>query len=186
MKQNNKEISKFLSYVLRHKPEAINLNLDTNGWASIDELLTKMSKEFIGVSIEDIKRVVESNDKQRFTFNDDHTKIRANQGHSIEVNLELNITTPPKILYHGTIADFIAAIKVEGLQKRKRQHVHLSAEIETATRVGTRRGTPIILEVNALDMHKAGFLFYLSKNDVWLTDFVPSQYIKFPDKFINE
>lgn len=179
MKQNNNQISKFLSYVLRHKPEAINLKLDENGWAHINDLLPKMDKEFKGISIDDIKIVVESNDKQRFTFNDDLTKIRANQGHSIGVDLELKSTTPPESLYHGTVEKSIQSIKSKGLVKGNRQHVHLSKDIETAINVGNRRGDAIILKVRAQEMFSKGYTFYLSKNEVWLSDFIPNEFIEF-------
>ena len=179
MNQNNKHISKFLSYVLRHKPEEIDLTLDQNGWADLNELLAKMAGEFKGINIETIVEVVESNDKQRFALNEDQTKIRANQGHSIEVDVELEQAVPPSVLYHGTVAKFIASIKQDGLQKRNRQHVHLSATVDTAIIVGTRRGEAIILEIAAYQMHTDGFQFFLSKNGVWLTDQIPSKYINY-------
>lgn len=179
MKQNNKHISKFLSLVLRHQPETINLTLDANGWANIDELLSKMDPKFRGISFEDIKAIIASNDKQRFTFNEDETKIRANQGHSVAIDLKLSPSTPPEYLFHGTVEKFMESIKSIGLVKGSRQHVHLSEDLTTATTVGNRRGKAILLKVKAHEMSLKGYDFYLSKNNVWLTDAVPCEYIEF-------
>ena len=178
MKNNKiKKISKYLSLLLRHQPEKIGLSLDNNGWASVAEILNHPEINFIMV---DLEEVVATNDKKRFSFNEDKTKIRANQGHSIKgIDLELEVKTPPAFLYHGTVAKFLSAIKKEGLQKMNRQHVHLSADRETAVKVGSRRGKPIILSIQSGAMHKEGYAFYLSANDVWLTDEVPSKFIVF-------
>lgn len=174
-----KGISKFLSFVLRHSPETIGLSLDENGWANVDELLQKSSRDGKVLTIEMLTHVVESNDKKRFAFNNDKSKIRASQGHSIEIELNLKAVTPPEQLYHGTVAKYLEGIKKEGLLKMSRQHVHLSKDKETAVKVGSRRGLAQILTVNAGEMHRAGFQFFLSDNGVWLTDSVPENYIAF-------
>jgi putative RNA 2'-phosphotransferase len=173
-----KTVSKFLSLILRHSPQTIGLQLDEQGWAVVNELLTKASSHQ-QISRELLDEVVTTNDKQRFTFNDDGTKIRASQGHSITVDLNLGEMKPPEYLYHGTVSKFINAIKAEGLKKMDRQHVHLSRDKETAIKVGGRRGIPVILTISSGQMHQAGFAFYLSENQVWLTDHVPEQYINF-------
>lgn len=179
---NEKEIkstSKFLSLVLRHSPETIHLKLDENGWANVDELITKCNQHQKKLDLELLNIVVETNDKKRFAFNENKTKIRASQGHSIEVELNLKETLPLEFLYHGTIEASIDGIKEKGLQKMSRQHVHLSKDKETAIKVGSRRGKPIILKVEARRMQEEGFKFYLSENEVWLTDEVPAKYIEF-------
>lgn len=176
--EREKFISKFLSYVLRHKPEAIDLTLDDQGWADVGFLLVKAEKKGKKITMEELAYVVANNAKQRFSFNEDQTKIRANQGHSIQVDLALQPVVPPSLLYHGTVAKFLDSIKENGLQKMNRQHVHLSPDIETALNVGSRRGKPLILTIHAKEMHDAGYLFYLSKNGVWLTDQVPARFIK--------
>ncbi len=164
-----------MSLVLRHRPEKIGLKLDENGWADVQELISKMR-----INFKELEYVVENNDKKRFSFNDDKTKIRANQGHSLKnVDLELKNIQPPNFLFHGTVGKFISAIKDTGLLKMNRQHVHLSKDRETAIKVGSRRGKAIILSVRAGEMYKKGFEFYCSENGVWLTDHVPSEYIDF-------
>ena len=177
MEQQLKHISKLMSLVLRHKPEAIGLHLNENGWASVQELIQKINTSGTPVNFETIKTVVDTNDKKRFAFNDDKTMIRASQGHSIEVDLDLQPVTPPDLLYHGTAERFVAQILKEGLKKQQRQHVHLSLNKETATAVGSRRGKPVILTINAKAMALHNFLFYLSENNVWLVDSVPVEYI---------
>ncbi len=177
--QRKKKISKYLSLILRHNPGRIKLKLDTQGWANVDELL---SKSGVGFSFEEIVEVVATNDKQRFSFNYNKTKIRANQGHSIEgIDLGLEAQEPPQFLYHGTATGFINSIKEQGLLKMNRQHVHLSKDRETATKVGSRRGVPVILSVRSGDMFNNGHLFYLSDNGVWLTDHVPVEFIDFKE-----
>lgn len=174
MKKDLKSASKYLSYLLRHEPQSVGLKLDQHGWATLVELmeLTDLSRELI-------EEVVFTNDKQRFSFSPDGLKIRANQGHSIDaVNLDLEPQEPPAELYHGTVFKFLEEIKLHGLQKVARNHVHLSATIDTAKNVGARRGKPIILAVNSAAMHKDGFQFYLSHNGVWLTDRVPAEYLR--------
>ncbi|WP_417785412.1 RNA 2'-phosphotransferase [Tenacibaculum sp.] len=180
--KNKKRISKFLSLILRHQPEKIGLTLDINGWALLDELITKSENNGVSFTKDELDFVVKTNDKQRFSFNEDKTKIRANQGHSLKnVTIVTETKTPPPFLYHGTVAKFIPSIKENGLQKMSRQHVHLSSDLETAKKVGSRRGKPIILTVQSDDMHKKGFKFFLSENGVWLTNLVPTEFIKFED-----
>lgn len=175
--QQKKKTSKFLSYVLRHHPELIDLNLDENGWANVDELITKSKNDSQGFTFEELDEIVETNDKKRFIFNEDKTRIRANQGHSIDINLALIPQQPPEFLYHGTAQSNIDSIFEKGIEKRNRQHVHLSQDIETATKVGMRHGKPIILTINTEKMFDDGIEFYLSENNVWLTDFVDATYI---------
>lgn len=170
--KKNVKNSKFLSLVLRHKPEKIEIELDENGWANVKELLKKTGFDF-----ETLEEIVLTNDKQRFSFNEDKTKVRANQGHSIDIDLQLKPTKPPDILYHGTIKRFLNSIMHEGLKKGSRQFVHLSMDSETARKVGSRRGKSIILMVNSRMMHEQGYKFFISENNVWLTDNVPFEFI---------
>ncbi|SEW43543.1 putative RNA 2'-phosphotransferase [Chryseobacterium wanjuense] len=175
--QQKKKISKFLSLILRHQPEIINLTLDKNGWANVDELKEKCSKNNMDFTLEELDEVVENNDKKRFIFNEDKTKIRANQGHSIDIDLALKPQQPPEFLYHGTAQNNVDSILEKGIEKRSRQHVHLSLDKETATKVGMRHGKPVILTIRTGKMYEDGVLFYLSENKVWLTDFIESKYI---------
>ena len=176
-----KNISKFMSLVLRHKPEEISLVIDNEGWARVDELIYKMNQKGIVVNFQTIDEVVQTNDKKRFAFNEDKTLIRASQGHSIEIKLNLPAVTPPDILYHGTAEKYLDSILRTGLHKQSRQHVHLSATVETAKAVGSRHGKPVILIVNANAMNMDGLKFYLSENNVWLTDAVPVEYLHYED-----
>ncbi|MEM0577221.1 RNA 2'-phosphotransferase [Flavobacterium polysaccharolyticum] len=173
-------VSKFLSLVLRHSPETIELKLDENGWADVEELILKCNKKGNQnqMTEELLDYVVENNDKKRFVFNENKTKIRASQGHSIDVELNLKESEPKDFLYHGTVEKFIDSIKKEGLQKMSRQYVHLSKDKETAIKVGSRRGKPIVLKINAPKMFLDGYKFYLSENNVWLIDEVPTKYIE--------
>lgn len=173
------KISKFMSLVLRHRPEQIGLNLDENGWTLVVDFLVKMNAKGNNLDIEKLEEIVSTNEKKRFAFNEDKTKIRASQGHSVTIDLALKEITPPDFLFHGTVQKFIDEIKEKGLLKMSRQHVHLSKDEETAVKVGSRRGKPIILIVNTSKMHQDGFKFYQSENGVWLTDNVPSKYIQF-------
>ena len=168
--------SKFLSLVLRHKPEEIGLQLDENGWANVQELIEKANKKNVALSIELVEEIVEKNDKKRFSFNEDHSRIRAVQGHSIEVDLQLEEKVPPVFLYHGTAVKSLQNIRSEGLKKMNRQHVHLSSTEEQARKVGMRHGKPVVLLIESLKMHTC-LKFFLSQNNVWLTDHVPIQYI---------
>lgn len=176
-KERAKRISKFLSLVLRHEPSAAGLTLDVEGWVEVDELIAGASRRGFRFTRAELDEVVETNDKQRFALSLDGKQIRANQGHSVTVDLGLTPETPPSKLYHGTVERFVSSIMADGLEKRTRQHVHLSVDLDTATRVGSRRGRPIILEIAAAEMHQAGFSFFRSQNGVWLTDKVPPQYI---------
>jgi putative RNA 2'-phosphotransferase len=176
MTNDIKLISKFLSLILRHKPEEINLQLDENGWVSVKELIEKANAKGIVLDKAMLEVIVETNDKKRFAFNTDKTMIRASQGHSIDVELKLDPVQPPGILYHGTATRFLESIMSGGLQKQSRQHVHLSATVETAKAVGSRHGKPAILAIDAKAMHIESFKFYLSANNVWLTDEVPVKF----------
>lgn len=181
MKKSLVSTSKFLSLVLRHKPETIGMKLDPDGWLEIDELLENANKRGNSITLELLHEVVATNDKKRFALSEDGLRIRANQGHSVtDVDLNLSPTKPPAELFHGTVPQFLASIQKEGLDKRSRNHVHLSVDRETATRVGTRRGKPVILTIASAAMHAAGHDFFLSANGVWLTDAVPVEFIEFP------
>ena len=171
-----KETSKFISLILRHKPEAIGIKLDEHGWANVDELIEGISKtqEF---NMEMLEEIVRTDEKQRYSFNDDKTLIRANQGHSIDVDVELEEKEPPQMLWHGTGEKYIDSIMRQGLIPKSRLYVHLSADEETAIKVGKRHGNERILSVKSGDMYKDGYKFYLSKNGVWLTKEVPVKYL---------
>lgn len=171
-------IGKYISLVLRHKPKAIGLVLDSNGWADVNELIVKSDAQGIKITLDILKIIVEINEKKRFAFKDNFTKIRANQGHSIEVDVELKLTPPPDVLYHGTALKNKEAILKGGIIKMDRLHVHLSHEEETAKKTGTRHGEPVVFTVDAKKMHEDGNRFYLSENGVWLTEYVPARYIK--------
>jgi putative RNA 2'-phosphotransferase len=172
--------SKFLSFVLRHRPDAIGIELDSNGWVGLDELIAAAASHGETLSRDLIRQVVEQNDKKRFALSEDGERIRAVQGHSVSVDLQLEPTDPPRELFHGTATRFLASIRTEGLRSRSRQHVHLSADHETAVSVGSRHGKPVVLIVNASDMVAAGHKFYRSENGVWLTESVPAEFIVFP------
>jgi putative RNA 2'-phosphotransferase len=165
-----------MSLVLRHQPQKIDLKLDEQGWANTADLIDKIE----GLDLTILKQVVETNAKKRFAFNADETKIRASQGHSIDIDLGYEPVSPPSMLYHGTAEQYVTAIQLKGLLKRKRQHVHLSKDVATASQVGKRHGKLILLEIDTQQMEADGYLFYLSENKVWLTDHVPAIYITFP------
>ena len=173
MKQDLKTKSKYLSLLLRHNPSAGNITLDKNGWANVSEL-TKNA----GFTFSELEKIVDTDEKQRYSFDDFKKRIRANQGHSIS-NIEIDFETvvPPDFLYHGTVQKFIDSIMKTGLKKQKRNYLHLSKDVETATSVGSRRGDAIILEIHALEMHNDGYKFLISKNGVYLIDYVPAKYI---------
>ncbi len=172
--------SKFLSYILRHNPKAIDLTLDAQGWADVEELMMKANQSGKRFTFPILEEVVANNNKKRFAFNEDKTKIRANQGHSLRIDLGYTPVEPPEILYHGTATRFINSIRKKGLIKGSRHHVHLSEDVATAKAVGARHGVPVILKVKAKEMHKAGLHFYKSENGVWLTEHVPTSYLQFP------
>jgi putative RNA 2'-phosphotransferase len=172
------EISKFLSFVLRHNPQAIGISLDPEGWVLIDVLLTATATAKHPIMREQLEEVVAANDKKRFSISPDGRSIRANQGHSVEVDLKLSPVEPPEELYHGTVERFLDSIRQIGLVRGNRLHVHLSADYQTAVRVGQRRGRPVVLTVESLRMHRDGHPFYLSENGVWLTESVPANYLR--------
>lgn len=172
-----KRTSKFLSLILRHRPEKIGLTLDSRGWADVDELLQCAARHGRVISHDHLRQVVRENDKQRFSFDDEGRRIRANQGHSIPINLGLEQREPPEKLFHGTATRFVESIREHGLVSGSRQHVHLSPDRETAAKVGRRHGEPVILTILASQMAGNGHTFYLSENGVWLTGAVPSRYI---------
>ncbi|NOQ35979.1 MAG: RNA 2'-phosphotransferase [Methylococcaceae bacterium] len=172
------QISKFLSLILRHQPETIGLKLDDNGWANIEELIAKTNQKGQRLNRKLLDEVVTTNDKQRFAISDDGLSIRANQGHSLQVDLKLVAKQPPEVLYHGTATRFVTSILETGLQAKSRQQVHLSSDIPTAIKVGKRHGKAIVFTVAAQQMYTDGYLFYLSENQVWLTEKVPSKYLQ--------
>ena len=180
MNRRTIRLSKFLSYVLRHHPESIGLELDEGGWVRVDELLSAWRKHKHPITRKELQEIVATSDKRRFSFSPDGLRIRANQGHSVSVDLGLEPLEPPELLYHGTVAQFLDSIRRQGLLRGQRHHVHLSGDQRTARRVGQRRGTPVVLVVEAGRMHRDGRAFYRSANGVWLTDSVPPEYLRFP------
>jgi putative RNA 2'-phosphotransferase len=170
-------VSKYLSLYLRHQPEALGLTLGPGGWVSIDALLQAATDRGFRIARDELEAVVAGSDKQRFSISVDGSSIRANQGHSVPVDLELAPTTPPPVLYHGTGHRSVDAITSEGLRRMGRHHVHLSPDTETATRVGQRHGRPVIFVVDAAGMAADGHIFYVSENGVWLTESVPANYL---------
>lgn len=175
-----KEASKFLSYVLRHAPDTIGLVLDENGWASVEELVLKAREAGRIFDRATLLDVVATSDKKRFTLSPDGTRIRAAQGHSVDVDLGLAAKVPPAMLFHGTAADTVPAILIEGLKPGRRTKVHLSLDEETAVKVGQRHGKPFVLRVDAAGMHANGLPFWRAENGVWLTDHVPPQFLRTP------
>jgi putative RNA 2'-phosphotransferase len=171
------QLSKFLSFVLRHKPDSIGISLDSQGWVLVDELIAKSQAAGSHFTREELLQVVSTSDKKRFSLSPDACMIRAAQGHSVTVDLGLTPREPPAILYHGTATRFVASILVEGLKPKSRQQVHLSLDEATAQRVGERHGKPTILKVDALRMHQQGFKFFLADNGVWLIDQVPPEFL---------
>jgi putative RNA 2'-phosphotransferase len=171
------KISKYLSKHLRHAPERLGLELEIGGWVTVDVLLDACRKNAFAISREELEEVVAGNDKQRFSFDASGLRIRANQGHSIDVDLELEPAPPPEVLYHGTGAQNEEAIRQHGLQKMRRHHVHLSSDMGTAIKVGARHGPPIVFAVDAARMQENGFTFFVSANGVWLVDAVPPVYL---------
>lgn len=170
--------SKLLSLVLRHQPEAIGLTLDDGGWVDVDRLIDQAVAHDKPLDRELLEEIVATSDKKRFAFSPDGQRIRANQGHSIHVELGLSPQTPPATLFHGTATRFLTSIEAQGLVPGSRQHVHLSVDFETAERVGARHGKPLVLPIQAEAMYRDGHVFFLSENGVWLTDAVPVRYIE--------
>jgi putative RNA 2'-phosphotransferase len=169
--------SKFLSLILRHEPERVGLKLGNGGWVGVEELLKAVNRHGTALTLDQLKHVVETSEKKRFAFSEDGLRIRASQGHSVEVDLQYPPQTPPDVLYHGTAVRFLDSIRQQGLLKMERHEVHLSAETKVTVQVGSRHGKPALL---AGEMHKAGFIFRCSANGVWLVDHVPAQFIEFP------
>ena len=175
-------VSKFLSLVLRHRPEHIGLELDENGWAGVDELIERAAAHGVALTRELIAEIVAGSDKQRFALDATGARIRANQGHSVDIDLGLEPTEPPAILFHGTAASTLPSIRSEGLKPGNRQHVHLSRDEATAIKVGQRHGRPVVLRVFAGKMWRQGTPFYCSANGVWLTPAVPPEFIAFANE----
>lgn len=171
-------LSKLLSYHLRHRPDELGITLGAGGWVGVDELLAALARRGTSITRAELEEVVAGNSKQRFAFDESGVRIRANQGHSVEVDLDLEPCEPPGTLFHGTGAGSAATIAREGLHKMRRHHVHLSADLSTALAVGSRHGRPVVFLVDAGTMHAAGFLFYRSANGVWLVDAVPPTYLR--------
>ena len=174
---SDKDTSKFISLILRHKPETIGISLDEHGWADVSELIAGVSKTH-PLDMEILERIVAEDEKQRYSFNEDKTLIRANQGHSIPVDVELEKVEPPEILYHGTATKYEEAIDKEGLIPKSRLYVHLSGDEETARKVGIRHGKLLLYHVKSKAMHKDGYEFFRSVNGVWLTKTVPVKYLE--------
>lgn len=172
--------SRFLSLVLRHKPDSIGISLDLNGWVDVADLIQKITEHGRILDRTQLEKIVRDCDKQRFSFSEDGQRIRANQGHSVEVELDLSPKEPPAVLYHGTVERFLPAILAQGLCKMGRHHVHLSDDLETAQRVGQRRGRPVVLTIDAAAMHTGGAKFLQTTNGVWLADEVHPRFLRFP------
>lgn len=174
--KNKTEISKYIALILRHKPETIGIKLDEHGWANVEELIKGINVQY-SFSMEDLEEIVSTDNKQRYSFNDDKTLIRANQGHSISVDVELKKVTPPDILWHGTAEKYVHSIEQEGLLPMSRLYVHLSNDMDTAKKVGARHGKVVIFQINSKQMYEDGYEFYRSVNGVWLTRKVPLNYL---------
>ena len=184
--KQTKRTSKFLSLVLRHQPEKIGLELDEAGWVNIETLLQAMAGSGNSISRDELEHVVTSNDKQRFTISEDGAMLRAKQGHSVSVDLGYQTAQPPELLCHGTPQKFVQAIQSGGLKKMNRHHVHMHPDKSLAKEVGSRRGKPVLLMIRSGEMHRFGFEFFVTENEVWLTDHVPPEFIDFPnDPAIN-
>jgi len=179
-KDEQKKRSKFLSLVLRHQPDLIGIELDDAGWVRVDDLLAGLKSKGKGMTAEQLEVVVAQNDKKRFELDEQQQRIRARQGHSVSVELGYEAVEPPELLLHGTPKQFLDSIRQQGLEKRKRHHVHLHQDNDLAASVGQRRGKPVVLTIEAKKMHDDGHKFYLTENGVWLTDHVPAKFIRFP------
>lgn len=173
-----KDTSKFISLILRHKPEAVGITLDEHGWANVEELLAGMNRAGTAIDMELLQKIVAEDEKRRYSFNEDMTLIRANQGHSIPVDVELEEAAPPDILYHGTGEKYVDSIDAQGLIPKSRLYVHLSGDKDAAVKVGQRHGKPVVYVVESGKMYKDGFKFFRSVNGVWLTKEVPVRYIQ--------
>ena len=171
-------VGKFLALILRHQPEAVGIELDKNGWADVEELIGGVKKSVPDFNRDELELIVKNDTKQRYSLNEDKTKIRANQGHSVNVDVELHEIQPPAVLYHGTAEKSVDGIMKNGIESRSRLYVHLSKNKETALSVGGRHGRPVIFGVNAEEMYRNGYKFYISENGVYLTKYVPTKYLK--------
>lgn len=169
-------LSRYIALVLRHKPEAAGITLDRNGWASVPELIAGVSRTH-PIDFDILERIVNTDEKQRYSFNEDKTLIRANQGHSVDVDMELKKAIPPQYLWHGTAEKYVAGIEEKGLIPKGRLYVHLSSDIDTARKVGARHGKAVVYRVDALKMQQSGIDFYISENNVWLVKSVPKEYL---------
>ena len=170
--------SKFISLILRHKPETIGIFLDEHGWVDVQEMIDGINASGSDhLDMEMLEEIVQTDEKQRYSFNEDHTLIRANQGHSIPVDVELEEKNPPALLYHGTGEKYVSAIDEQGLIPKSRLYVHLSSDVPTAKKVGSRHGKPVIYTIDCAKMTAEGYKFYLSANKVWLTKKVPAKYL---------
>lgn len=174
----DENMSKFISLILRHHPETIGIQLDVHGWANVDELLHGINESGRHIDMEMLERIVQNNNKKRYSFNEDKTKIRANQGHSIKVDVQMKEMIPLQELYHGTSERFLDSIKEKGILKMSRQYVHLSSDVETATMVGKRHGNPVVLVIDTKQMSEDGYTFWLSDNGVWQSEDIPWKYVK--------
>jgi putative RNA 2'-phosphotransferase len=171
-------LGRFISLVLRHDPSAAGVVLDEQGWVDVQELLAGINLHGYRIDIDALERIVWANSKQRYSFDETHTRIRANQGHSIVVDVQLTEQVPPSMLYHGTAQRFLDSIKNQGILKQQRQYVHLSADITTALSVGKRYGTPVVLRIDAAAMARDGYMFWVSENGVWLCEHIPWKYVE--------
>jgi putative RNA 2'-phosphotransferase len=171
--------SKFLSLILRHDPERLGLRLDSAGWTDVRDLVRALNHHGVAISFEDLRHIVATSEKERFAFSEDGRRIRANHGHSIEVDLQYEPTVPPDLLYHGTATRFLESIRHDGLHKMRRLHVHLVANRKTSLQIGGRHGKRVLLTIRAGEMHRAGYVFCCSSNGIWLIDHVPPQFIDF-------
>lgn len=178
MKNPNEQLSKFLSFVLRHRPDSISIELDKAGWVSVDDLIAQCNAHGTSMTREALEEIVNTDAKGRYSFSGDGQRIRANQGHSLNVELGYRPQKPPDVLYHGTVQTTLDAIKKKGLLKMRRHHVHLSPDVETAKTVGARRGKPVVLKIDSARMDRDNHKFFLSDNGVWLVDTVPPEYIE--------
>lgn len=171
------DTSKYISLILRHRPEVIGISLDEHGWANVDDLIEGVSRTH-RLDMKILEEIVRSDNKQRYSFNEDKTLIRANQGHSIAVDVELEKVVPPKVLYHGSGMKYMSSIDSQGLIAKSRLYVHLSSDVDTARAVGKRHGKPVIYKVDACKMHDMGYEFFKSVNGVWLTKSVPAMFLE--------
>jgi putative RNA 2'-phosphotransferase len=186
MERNLVHLSKFVSLVLRHQPEIAGLTLGQGGWVRIDDLVAGAKKAGVELSPEILREIVEHEERKRFTISDDGLRIKANYGHSLPVDLGLEPTAPPEVLFHGTARHLVEAIRAEGIARKGRHYVHLSADEVTALAVGRRHGEPVVLRIRARAMHEDGFEFRLSESGIWLTRSAPPHYIEFPGEAGNK